>query len=51
MTKDMEGKPTQERRTGKDRRSGRLNELFAHAVAIGFFKDTRKAQRRKAELS
>ena len=36
-----------ERRTGKDRRTGKLNDKFKYSVEMGFFLDTRKGERRK----
>ena len=36
-----------ERRTGKDRRTGKLDQKFQHSVSSGFFIDMRKGERRK----
>jgi len=36
-----------ERRTGRDRRIGKLDDKFQHSVSIGFFLDMRKGDRRK----
>lgn len=36
-----------ERRTGRDRRTGKLDEKFKQSVDAGFFVDMRKGERRK----
>ena len=36
-----------ERRTNKDRRTGKLDQKFKHSVSTGFFLDMRKGERRK----
>ena len=36
-----------DRRSGKDRRTGKMDEKFKHAVSIGFFLELRKSDRRK----
>jgi len=35
-----------ERRSGRDRRTGRLDDKFRHSVSVGFFLDMRKGERR-----
>ncbi len=38
-----------ERRSGKDRRTGKLDEKYKYSVQAGFFLDMRKGDRRKKE--
>ena len=39
-----------DRRSGRERRTGRLDDKFKHSVSIGFFLDMRKNDRRRREL-
>lgn len=36
-----------ERRTGKDRRTGKLDEKYRYSVQAGFFLDMRRGERRR----
>lgn len=44
----MAQQPAEERRSGRDRRTGKNDELFRYAVAAGFFLDMRKNPDRRA---
>ena len=53
MAEKMKGqkdKSSLERRSGTDRRTGKLDEKYQHSVRAGFFLDMRKGSRRKFAL-
>ena len=46
MSNDRQDKV--ERREGKDRRDGKLDEKYRYSVEAGFFLDMRRGERRKS---